>query len=153
MTASQPEASKLKLEKYKKNLELVSLNKDVGKVTRIVGALMEGYLPGAFIGSQCFVQSQNKPNGVLSEVVGFKDQKALLLPFEDLQGVGLRSKIVLDKQISTIKVGSALLGRVLNGLGQPIDGKGPLETSEEAQIYKKSVNPLQRRSIEQPLDL
>lgn len=153
MTTNQQETHKLRLDKYIKALDSISLNKDVGKITRIVGSLMEGYLPGALIGSQCYVQSQNKSQGVLSEVVGFKDQKALLLPFEDIQGVGFGSKIILKKSISSIRVGEALLGRVLNGMGQPIDGKGPLVITDEAPIYRSSINPLQRRSIEQPLDL
>lgn len=142
----------LKLDKYKKILDQNSLAKDVGKITRVVGSLLEGYLPGASVGSQCFVYASNK-KPILAEVVGFKDQKALLMPFYDIQGVGLGSKIILDKQVSTIKVGKNILGRILNGLGQEIDGQGSLEANEEIDIYRKSVNPLNRRPIEEPLDL
>lgn len=124
----------------------------MGKVTRVVGFLIEGYLPGAFVGSQCHIHVHAKPP-VLAEVVGFKDQKALMMPFTDIQGVGLGSKIILEKQISTIRVGENLLGRVLNGLGQPIDGKGIIESTDEVSIYKNSVNPLARRPISEPLDI
>lgn len=142
----------LKLDKYKKVLDQNSLAKDVGKITRVVGSLLEGYLPGASVGSQCYVQAANRKQ-VLAEVVGFKDQKALMMPFYDIQGIGLGSKIILDKQVSSIKVGKGILGRVLNGLGQEIDGQGSLEATEDIEIYRKVVNPLQRRPIEEPLDL
>jgi flagellum-specific ATP synthase len=142
----------LKLDKYKKALDQNSLAKDVGKVTRVVGSLLEGYLPGASVGSQCYIHTTSK-KAILAEVVGFKDQKALMMPFYEIQGVGLGSKIILDKQVSTVKIGKSALGRVLNGLGQAIDGKGSLEASEEIDIYRKSVNPLNRRPISAPLDL
>lgn len=142
----------LKLDKYKKVLDQNSLAKDVGKITRVTGSLLEGFLPGASVGSQCYIYTSSK-KAVLAEVVGFKDQKALMMPFYDIQGIGLGSKIILDKQVSSIKVGKEILGRVLNGLGQEIDGKGSLETTEEIDIYRKVVNPLQRRPIEEPLDL
>ncbi len=142
----------LKLEKYKKALEKRSLAKDVGKVTRVVGSLLEGYLPGASIGSQCYIQAANKKQ-ILAEVVGFKDQKALMMPFYDIQGIGLGSKIVLDKQVSTIKVGKGLLGRVLNGLAQEMDGQGQLETTDEIDIYRNAIRPLDRRPITEALDL
>lgn len=142
----------LKLDKYKKVLEKNSLAKDVGKITRVVGSLLEGYLPGASVGSQCYIQAANKKQ-ILAEVVGFKDQKALMMPFYDLQGVGLGSKIVLDKTSSTIKVGRGLLGRVLNGLAQEMDAEGPLETTDEIDIYRSAIRPLDRRPITEPLDL
>lgn len=142
----------LKLDKYKKALDQNSLAKDVGKITRVTGSLLEGFLPGASVGSQCYIYAAGK-QPVLAEVVGFRDQKALMMPFYDIQGIGLGSKILLDKQVSTIKVGREILGRVLNGLGQELDGKGPLETTEEIDIYRKVVNPLNRRPIEEPLDL
>lgn len=140
------------MEKYKKALDQNSLAKDVGKITRVVGSLLEGFLPGASVGSQCYVQSANKKL-VLAEVVGFHDQKALMMPFYDIQGIGLGSKIILDKTVSTIKVGKNILGRILNGLGQEIDGQGSLEVSDDIDIYRKVVNPLNRRPIEEPLDL
>lgn len=142
----------LKLDKYKKALEQNSLAKDVGKITRVTGSLLEGFLPGAAVGSQCYIYSSNKKK-ILAEVVGFRDQKALMMPFYDIQGVGLGSKIILDKQVSTIKVGKNILGRVLNGLGQEIDNLGSLETTEEIDIYRKVVNPLERRPIVEPLDI
>jgi len=143
----------IKFDKYKKALEQNPLSKDVGKVTRVVGSLIEGYLPGALIGSQCFIQVTHKKESVLAEVVGFKDQKALLMPFSEIHGIGLGSKIILDKQQSTLKLGPELLGRVINGLGEPIDGKGPIEMIEESPIYKQATNPLDRRNITDVLDL
>ncbi len=143
----------LKLDKYKKALDQFSLTKDVGKVTRVVGSLLEGYLPGALVGSQCFIEPGNRHPSVLAEVIGFKDQKSLLMPLADIQGIGLGSKIVLQRQNSTIKLGPDILGRVLNGLGEPIDGKEPLNSTEERSIYNKSVSPMNRKNIEDVLDL
>ncbi len=143
----------LNLNKYRRSLETVTLTKEVGKLTRVVGCLLEGYLPGGVVGSLCHIYSGSNRNPILAEVIGFKDKRVLLLPFGETQGVGLGAQIILDRQVSTVKVGEQLLGRVLNGLGKTIDGGSPLEYTDEIQIYKSIINPLHRKPIEASLDL
>jgi flagellum-specific ATP synthase len=110
-------------------------------------------LPGSTIGSVCAVHpSQGFPK-FLAEVVGFRDRNVVLMPLGEMRGVGLGSRIVLERQVATIKVGPELLGRVINGLGEPLDGGGPIDTIDESLIYNTSGNPLDRETIHRPMDL
>ncbi|MES2965876.1 MAG: FliI/YscN family ATPase [Bdellovibrionota bacterium] len=143
----------LQLNRYESILERVHLTEDSGKITQVIGQLMMGYLPGATIGSVCEVYpSQGFPK-FLAEVVGFKDRNVLLMPLGEMRGVGLGAQIVLERQVATVKVGNELLGRVINGLGEPLDGLGLVDTHDEALIYNPVGNPLDREPIHQPMDL
>lgn len=143
----------LDLARYEQILERVHLTEDSGKITQVIGQLMMGYLPGATIGSVCEVYpSQGFPK-FLAEVVGFKDRNVLLMPLGEMRGVGLGSQIVLERQVATVKVGYELLGRVINGLGEPLDGLGLIDTHDESLIYNPVGNPLDRESIHEPMDL
>jgi flagellum-specific ATP synthase len=143
----------LQLHRYEAGLARSSLTEDSGKITQVIGQLMMGYLPGATIGSVCEIYpSQGFPR-FLSEVVGFRDRNVLLMPLGEMRGVGLGSRIVLKRQIATIKVGPELLGRTINGLGEPMDSLGPIETHDESMIYNSVGNPLDREVIHQPMDL
>lgn len=141
------------LDKYKKALGETDLIKDIGKITRVVGQSIEGFLPGACLGSVCCVYQLGSNNFIRAEVVGFRDRSVIFMPLGDSRGIGLGSKIVLERSSPTIRVGKGLLGRVLNGLGEPIDGLGVLEMTEERGIYGTRVNPLARHPIDTPLDL
>ncbi|MEK7355205.1 MAG: flagellum-specific ATP synthase FliI, partial [Bdellovibrionota bacterium] len=143
----------LQLNRYESILERVHLTEDSGKITQVIGQLMMGFLPGATIGSVCEVYpSQGFPK-FLAEVVGFKDRNVLLMPLGEMRGVGLGSQIVLERQVATVKVGPELLGRVINGLGEPLDSKGLIDTHDENLIYNAVGNPLDRQPIHQPMDL
>jgi flagellum-specific ATP synthase len=123
-----------------------------GKVTQVVGLVIEGYCPDSSVGSLCEVHPSDGPP-IPAEVVGFRDNKALLMPLGELRGVGLGSLITVLRQKSSMKVGQGMLGRVIDGLGVPIDGKGPIIAEEECPIYATPVNPLEREPIRKPLNL
>jgi flagellum-specific ATP synthase len=139
-------------EKYIETLERRVLVKDIGKVTDVIGHLIEGFLPGAKLGSICEIASPGRPP-IVTEVIGFKDKKVLMMPLSELSAIGFGSRIELMSSTASIKVGEALLGRVIDGLGNPIDNKGPLNLNQESYLYKTSCNPLDRRPINEPLDL
>jgi flagellum-specific ATP synthase len=123
-----------------------------GKVTQVVGLVIEGYCPGAAVGALCEIY----PRGgepIPAEVVGFRDNKTLLMPLGELRGVGLGSLIAVKKEAASLCVGPALLGRVIDGLGEPIDDKGPILVQDESPIYAQPVNPMKREPIRRPLDL
>ncbi len=143
----------LRFDRYQKWLERASLNQDSGKITQVIGQVMVGYLPGATIGSVCAIIPPQGGLRFLAEVVGFRDRNVLLMPLGEMRGVGLGSGIVLEREVATIRVGPELLGRVINGLGEPLDGKGPIDAVEESLIYAPVGNPLEREPIHQPLDL
>ncbi len=123
-----------------------------GKVTQVVGLVIEGYCPDAAVGSICEIFPQGGET-ILAEVVGFKDNKTLLMPLGELRGVGLGSLIALKREKASMGVGPALLGRVIDGLGVPIDDRGTVEVREEYPIYAQPVNPMKRVPIKCPLDL
>lgn len=123
-----------------------------GKVTHVVGLVIEGYCPDTAVGALCEIQSTTGER-IPAEVVGFKDSKALLMPLGELRGVGLGSLIALRRRCSTLMVGNGMLGRVIDGLGTPIDDKGPLVVDRECPIYAHPVNPMQRTPIRRPIDL
>lgn len=141
------------LDKYSNLLNSVHLTKDSGKVTEVNGMIIKGYLPGASVGSICEITPSGLERSFLAEVVGFKDKHVLMMPLNDMRGVALGSKIVLARQIATVKAGDELLGRVVDGLGRPLDTLGELENFKEVPLYSEVRNPLARRPIREPLDL
>ncbi len=143
----------LQLDKYNHLVSNLHLTKDSGKVTEVSGMLIKGFLPGASVGSICEIFPSGIERTFFAEVVGFKDQSVLMMPLEEMRGVSLGSRIVLSKQIATVKVGSEVLGRVLDGLGRPIDNLGSVDGQRDVPLYSDVRNPLQRKPIRQPLDL
>lgn len=143
----------LSLTRYESLLQHVHVTEDSGKITQVIGQLMMGFLPGATIGSVCEVSPSQGFASFLAEVVGFRDRNVLLMPLGEMRGVGLGSRLVLRNQIATIRVGRELLGRVIDGLGRPLDGKGEIEAGDESLIYHTAGNPLERKPIHEPMDL
>jgi flagellum-specific ATP synthase len=146
-------SNKINFEKYYNALDGVHLTRDIGKINRLIGFLMEGYLPGAWLGSVCEVYPSSGAAPVLAEVVGFKDRSVLLMPLGEVRGIGLGARIVLQRQKATLSVGPNLLGRVLNGLGEPLDDDGVIEADDQIPIYGSVENPLSRAIIDTPIDL
>lgn len=100
-----------------------------GKVKAVKGLLVEctGIEQMLSVGSRCKIQGSLGPNHeILCEVVGFRDEVALLMPFHSLEGIGLGAKVTLTANASSVSPSSAWLGRIVNAMGEPIDGKGPL---------------------------
>jgi flagellum-specific ATP synthase len=129
---SLPPALGLDLDKYFDAVARAHLTLDSGKITHVVGNLMTGYLPGAAMGSVCEVHPQAGFAPFSAEVVGFRDRNVLLMPLGDMRGVGLGSRIIMQRQLATVRAGTALLGRVIDGLGEPLDGKGPMRLATSA---------------------
>lgn len=143
----------INLAKYEKAFSSTGLTLDVGKVTQVTGFLIRGFIPGSAVGSICEIYPLGKSSPFLAEVVGFQERQVLLMPLGEMRGVGLGSKIVLLQSQATIAVGDELLGRTINGLGQPMDELGNISGYEEVSIYSESFNPLKRPTIREPLSL
>lgn len=138
--------------RYLRAVESVNPIRLHGKVTQVVGLVIEGYCPDTSVGAICEIRPKDGVP-IPAEVVGFRDNKTLLMPLGDLRGVGLDSLIAVRRDKATLRVGPNLLGRVIDGLGNPIDDKGPLHLDEEYPIYAAPVNPMKRPPIRRPLDL
>lgn len=143
----------LNLKKYDDLIDAVPLTKDSGKITEVNGMLIKGYLPGASVGSICEIFPTGLEKSIMAEVVGFKDRYVMMMALSDMRGVSMGSKVVLSRQIATVKVGDELLGRVIDGLGQSLDQLPDLQNFVEAPLYGDIINPLERRPIREPLDI
>jgi len=142
----------LNLGKYYNAVESAKPIRLHGKVTQVVGLVIEGYCPDTSVGAICEIRpSEGEP--IPAEVVGFRDNKTLLMPLGEIRGVGLDSLITVRRDKASMGVGPLMLGRVIDGLGNPIDEKGPLRVEEEFPIYAAPINPMLRPPIRKPLDL
>ena len=124
-----------------------------GKVSQVVGLTIEGYGAGSFIGELCDIYAQEKDCPVRAEVIGFHDDRVVLMPLGEVRGIGPGSRVMGLNRRATIQVGEKMLGRVIDGLGNPIDGKGPLHADREYPLHAEPVNPLRKRRIKEPLDV
>jgi len=140
------------LDKYKKVLESRKFVRYSGKVTKVVGLTIEAEGPETHIGALCHVFAQNN-RMVLAEVVGFRDKKVLLMPIGDMSGIGPGNLVVAADRDLEVGVGQKLLGRVLDGLGNPMDGKGPVDIEKYYPVNNMPPNPMTRPRIAQPLPL
>jgi len=138
-----------KIEKIIKNEDLIKI---YGKVTNVAGIVIEGIGPGVSIGSVCSIVNENN-EVIQAEVVGFKGNRILLMPFTDIKGLTPNCLIYAAKGLTNIRVGNGMLGRVIDALGKPIDGKGDIPFEDSISLYHEPINPLQRRRIKEPLDV
>src|SRR6185369_13005804 len=112
----------INLAKYGRAIESAKPIRLHGKVIQVVGLVIEGYCPDTSVGAICEIRPQvGEP--IPAEVVGFRDNKTLLMPLGELRGVGLDSLITVRRDKASLGVGPLMLGRVIDGLGNPIDGK------------------------------
>jgi flagellum-specific ATP synthase len=124
-----------------------------GRVNQVVGYVIEGKGPLASVGDAALIYPLDNQSPIHGEVVGFRDGKTLLMPLGDLRGIGIGSRILSRKRTASMLAGKGLLGRVIDGLGHPMDDKGPLDCGETIPIHKETINPMRKRRIDEPLDL
>ena len=140
------------LKKYSSFIEKSNFVKKTGRVNRIVGLILEGDGPAVSVGSICTIYPNNRPP-IQAQVVGFKDKNILLMPLGDIIGIEPGSLIESREEYPTYKVGNALIGRIIDGNGLPIDGKGPIPTTTEYPLMGTPINPLERKRLQEPLDV
>lgn len=145
------ETPTLDLSKYSAVLQRTNALKMNGRVTQVVGVLVESHGPAARIGEICEIYHSRSAKPLMAEVVGFREDRALLMPFGDLSEVGLGNEVVATGSPLKVKVGQSLLGRVLDGLGRPLDGKGPIDFETEVSVLGVPPHPLNRKRISDPL--
>ncbi len=127
--------------------------KRTGKVSQVLGLLIEGAGPAASIGDMCDVYPDDGSHAIQAEVVGFRSDALLLMPLGVLKGIHPGSLIVSRGRTEVVAVGEGLLGRVLDPLGNPIDNGPPLHLPDVIPLHSDPINPLQRRRITESLDL
>lgn len=144
MAAQTPDL--LHLRKAIKRLNPVRVS---GRVVQVVGLTIEVIGLNCQIGEICEIQTQDGKQ-LMSEVIGFRDNRTLLMPLGEMEGIQPDSPVYPAERSFQAPVGTALLGRVLDGLGRPIDGR-PLEINEWASTNRNAPHPLQRPPITEPL--
>ncbi|NGZ07861.1 MAG: FliI/YscN family ATPase [Nitrospira sp. LK70] len=136
-----------------KRIECVDPIEVSGRVAQAVGIVVEGYGPMTTVGELCRITREVAGGPIPAEVVGFRGDRVLLMPLGDMQGIGPGSRITMSGQVADLAVGPGVLGRVLDGCGNPMDGKGALIAAERYPLYAAAPNPLQRPRLCAPLDL
>lgn len=124
-----------------------------GKVTQIVGLVVEGFCPTATVGTLCELIPIGGGQKVPAEVVGFRNSRALLMPLGDLRGLGPGSLIQVVRDSATLPVGNQLLGRVIDALGSPLDDEPLAPLEQEMPLYALPPGPMSREPIIDALDL
>ncbi|HEX8352003.1 MAG TPA: type III secretion system ATPase SctN [Pyrinomonadaceae bacterium] len=122
-----------------------------GRVTELVGLLIRAAVPGARVGEVCLIRSPHSARELRAEVVGFRGSEVILMPLGDIQDVSMGAEVVSTGAPLAVRVGDALLGRVLDGLGEPADGRGPVEDAQERAVTARPPDPLRRRRVLKPL--
>lgn len=123
-----------------------------GRLVRMVGMTLEVVGTYAPIGSRCLIMHSNN-DPVMAEVVGFHDDRLFLMPVGETHGLAPNARVIPLPGGVKVPVGKAMLGRVIDGRGEPLDDKGPIATQDYADLAGQRINPLHRAPIEQPLDV
>ncbi|MCM1156948.1 MAG: flagellar protein export ATPase FliI [Bacteroidales bacterium] len=129
-----------------------SFVKELGKVAKIVGLTVESIGPSCKLNDLCMITSKDGSQKAMAEVVGFRDNRVLLMPFESVEGIGLGATVENTKEPLQVQVGEELLGRSLDGLGRPLDGK-ELNLKETYPIEAPPPDALKRKMISEVLPL
>jgi flagellum-specific ATP synthase len=138
-------------ESYKNILENKNFIKYKGRVKKVVGLTIESSGPEVNVGDLCKI---NTSKGFInSEVVGFNKEDLILMPLDDMTGIGIGNQVESTKEVIRVSVADSLLGRILDGLGNPIDDKPPINSKEYYPVYQDSPNPLDRSDIDEILPL
>lgn len=124
-----------------------------GNVTKVVGLVVEANGPVVQLGCLCDIYGKNDDRPIAAEVLGFRDKTVLLMPLEEIRSIGPGSRVVARQEKASVPVGRQLLGRVIDGLANPIDEGGPLGADDQYPIYANPINPLLRQRIRTPLDM
>lgn len=150
MTQTETSASEeliIDFEKYHRAVEQADSVKVIGKVIQVVGLILEAQVQGVSIGDLCVISVDKGRAETYAEVVGFKEGRVLLMPLGTTAGISPGSEVLAAGHPLKVKVGPCVLGRVLNGLGEPIDDKGPLISEEERPMDADPPDPVKRPRV------
>ncbi len=138
-------------ERYIGAIQSGEMMKVGGKVTQIVGLVIESQGPSVNLGDLCYIRARNDDQVIPAEVVGFRNERVLLMPVGEMHGLGPGCEVFSANQTLKVQVGPHLLGRILDGLGNPIDGKGPLEGGQLYPLHNVPPPPMSRPRIAETL--
>lgn len=138
-------------EDLKNEFENINFHGHYGKINKIIGTTIESSGPVCELGELCYLHSGDKK--IPCEVIGFNNDSVVLMPFQDIYGVKLGDKIYSSGNSISIRVGDDLKGKILNGLGEPIDSSDFIKSNTRKSIYNQPVSALNRKMIDEPLEV
>ena len=141
------------LRRYIDIIQKTNTLRQLGKVIQIIGLIIEADGPDGSIGDLCYISAHNDEKPISAEIVGFREDRILLMPLGAMDGLRPGAHVINTGSSMKIKVGSQLLGRVLDGLGNPIDNLGEINSQSLYSTQAEAINPLKRSLIRQPLSL
>ena len=126
-----------------------------GKVIQVVGTIIKAAVPGVKVGEICILRNPWEDHEIQAEVVGFTKEAVLLTVLGQMIGISAQTEVIPTRRVHMVPVGNSLLGRVVDGLGRPLDAdkKGPLRPEGFYPVYADPPNPLERRIISKPISL
>ncbi|MBM7564610.1 flagellar protein export ATPase FliI [Paenibacillus sacheonensis] len=145
--------NRLDAERYIEHLRPIDPVRVNGKVTQVIGLTVESEGPDASIGDVCLIYPARSTKPLKAEVVGFRDNKVILMPLGELQSIGPGCDVVGTGKPLSVQVGSELLGKVLDGLGQPLDGSYISSRMPHHSTHNQPSNPLSRPRVKEPLSI
>lgn len=143
----------LDLTLYRERVSRLDPVKINGRVVQVIGMVIESLGPSAMLGEICLIYPDRRTPPVMAEVVGFRERRVLLMVLGSMEGIKPGSEVVATRKSQHVPVGEGLLGRVLDGLGQPMDDRGPLEVQREYPVNASPPDSLKRARITSPLPL
>jgi type III secretion protein N (ATPase) len=126
-----------------------------GRVTQVIGTIIKAVVPAVKVGEVCILRQPGEDFEMKAEVVGFAREAALLTPIGDMYGISATTEVMPTGRAHMVPVGDGLLGRVLDGLGNPLDAseRGPLEADRFYPVFADAPDPMKRRVIKDPVPL
>lgn len=144
-------AADIDFEKYLRAIEKANPVKVIGKIVQVVGLIIEAQVGGVSVGDLCTIRIEKEGRDAYAEVVGFREQRVLLMPLGSTSGIAPGSQVTAAGKPLMVKVGPNILGRVLSGLGEPIDGKGPIIQAHEVPLFAEPPDPVKRPRVNEIL--
>lgn len=123
-----------------------------GKIDKVIGMMIESIGPDCKVGELCKIYNTPRGKFIKAEVVGFRGNKVILMPYDDPDGISAGDLVETTNSALTIEVSDQLIGRVIDATGQPIDGKGPIEDTVATKVQSNVSNPLSRPRIQDTLE-
>ncbi len=143
--------SNISLKTYHERIDAIDPIAVTGRVVDVVGLTIEATGPAMRIGDLCYVECNEGNQRVPVEVVGFRGKRILLMPLGDMKGIAPRSRLIPTHRPHQASVGLELLGRVIDSMGQPLDGRPAPQCSHDRPLTASAPGPLERRRIVEPI--
>ena len=149
MMTRTPLCSSNRLENLARRVQETEVVRNHGRVVQLIGLVIESEGPLASVGEICRIESAGHDGSTLAEVVGFRNHHVLLMPLGELHGIHPGSEVIALGSTLRVPVGDELLGRVIDGLGQPLDDLGPIQAADDVSLNLPPPHPLKRQRISQ----